>query len=108
MEAVLGALYLDGGMAAARDFIRRFWQKDLSVAEAPADPKTILQEWAQGQGLPLPIYRVVESSGPAHAPKFIIEASVKGHQPVTAEGDSKRAAQKTAAQMLWQQIREQK
>ncbi len=104
MEAILGALYLDGGMKAASNFIHRFWQKDIAIAEAPADPKTVLQEWAQGKGLPLPQYKVVEHSGPAHAPKFIIEVTVKGFTPATAEGDSKRAAQKAAAQVLLQTV----
>jgi len=100
MEAVIGALYLDGGFTAASSFIHKYWQRDIAVSETPADPKTSLQEWAQGQGLPLPVYRVIEHSGPAHAPKFVIEATVKGHPPVQAEGDSKRAAQKAAAVKL--------
>jgi ribonuclease-3 len=104
MEAVIGALYLDGGYDAASNFIHRYWQKDIEIAEAPADSKTSLQEWAQGHGLPLPQYKVVEHSGPAHAPKFVIEASVRGHAPVTAEGNSKRAAQKEAAKLLMEQI----
>ncbi len=97
MEAVIGALYLDGGFEAAREFIHRYWQRAIAVSEAPADPKTTLQEWAQGQGLPLPTYKVVRNSGPAHAPKFVIEASVKGYPPAEAEGNSKRDAQKAAA-----------
>jgi ribonuclease III len=105
MEAVLGALYLDGGFAPAVAFIRRYWQKDVDVSEAPADAKTVLQEWAQGRGLPLPSYKVIERSGPAHAPKFVIEASVKGFAAVSAEGDSKRAAEKMAAKLLLQQIK---
>jgi len=105
MEALIGAIYLDGGLKVAKDFIHRFWQKEIAIPEAPADPKTALQEWAQGQKLPLPQYKVLEHSGPAHAPKFIIEVSVKGHEPAVAEGDSKRAAQKAAAQLLLQQIR---
>ena len=64
MEAVIGALYLDGGLEAARKFIRRYWQKEIAIEQAPADPKTALQEWAQGKGLPLPQYKVVEHSGP--------------------------------------------
>ncbi|MDX2027849.1 MAG: ribonuclease III [Alphaproteobacteria bacterium] len=104
MEAVIGALYLDGGLKAAQKFIQRYWQKDIAVKEAPADPKTALQEWAQGQGLPLPQYKVVEHSGPAHAPKFVIAVSVKGHDPVSAEGDSKRAAQKSAAALLLKRL----
>ncbi|MDE2029330.1 MAG: ribonuclease III [Alphaproteobacteria bacterium] len=105
MEAVIGALYLDGGFEAARAFIRRFWQSGIAVSETPADPKTALQEWAQGHGLPLPSYRTVSNSGPAHAPKFLIEASVKGFDPVQAEGDSKRAAQKSAAALLLEKVR---
>lgn len=104
MEAVLGALYLDGGLKAAEAFIHRYWQKDIAIPEAPADPKTALQEWAQGQGLPLPQYKVLEHSGPAHAPKFIIEVTVKNYPSATAEGDSKRAAQKTAAALLLQRL----
>ena len=105
MEAVIGALYLDGGMKAAQNFIHRYWQKDIAISEAPADPKTALQEWAQGRGLPLPQYKVIERSGPAHAPKFVIEASVKGHPAASAEGDSKRAAEKAAAKTLMEQIK---
>lgn len=105
MEAVIGALYLDGGFPAAEKFIHRYWQKDVDIPEAPADPKTTLQEWAQGKGLPLPQYKVVEHSGPAHAPKFVIEASVKGYPSAAASGDSKRAAQKEAARLLIEQIK---
>jgi ribonuclease-3 len=108
MEALLGALYLDGGLKAAADFIHRFWQKDIAIEEAPADPKTSLQEWAQGHGLPLPQYKVVEHSGPAHAPQFIIEASVKGYPPAIAEGNSKRSAQKAAAELLLKQVAQAK
>ena len=104
MEAVIGALYLDGGFNAARAFIHRYWQRDIAVSETPADPKTTLQEWAQGQGLPLPGYRVIEHSGPAHAPRFLIEASVKGYPTVQSEGNSKRAAQKEAAAKLLQLV----
>ena len=105
MEAVIGALYLDGGYIAARLFIRQYWQREIAVRETPADPKTTLQEWAQGQGLPLPTYRVIEHSGPAHAPKFLIEASVKGHPSVQSEGNSKRAAQKDAAVKLLELVK---
>ena len=105
MEAVIGALYLDGGYNPARAFIRQYWQREIAVSETPADPKTALQEWAQGKGLPLPTYRVIEHSGPAHAPQFLIEASVKGHEPVQALGDSKRAAQKEAATKLLELVR---
>lgn len=105
MEAVLGALYCDGGLKVAATFIHRFWQKDIAIEQAPADPKTTLQEWAQGQGLPLPQYKVVEHSGPAHAPKFMIEVSVKGYSAAVAEGNSKRAAEKIAAAQFLKQVK---
>ena len=104
MEAVIGALYLDGGLKAAEQFIRRYWQKDIAVDQAPADPKTALQEWAQGLGLPLPSYKIVARSGPEHAPLFTIEVSVKGFDPTRAEGPSRRAAEKTAAEALLKQM----
>lgn len=100
IEALIGAIYLDGGLEAARSFIQRFWQKSIAAEQAPADPKTALQEWAQGNGHALPQYRMVEHSGPAHAPKFLVEVMVAGHPAVVAEGQSKRAAEKAAAQLL--------
>jgi len=104
MEALMGAMYLDGGLDVAERFIHRYWQKATVVEKTPDDPKTALQEWAQGQGLPLPQYKVVERSGPAHAPKFLIEVSVKRHPPAQAEGPSKRLAEKAAAKVLMQQL----
>ncbi|NTU77110.1 MAG: ribonuclease III [Alphaproteobacteria bacterium] len=108
MEALIGALYLDGGIEVARAFIQRYWRQATAVEEAPADPKTALQEWAQGRGLPLPVYKVLERSGPAHAPKFIIQVSVKDFEPMQAEGPSKRLAEKAAAQLLLEQVAETK
>ncbi len=104
MEAVIGALYLDGGLAPAERFIKRFWDAKIHASATPADPKSALQEYAQGKGLPLPVYRVMERRGPAHAPFFIIEASVRGHEAVSASGASKREAEKAAAQLLLSQI----
>jgi ribonuclease-3 len=106
MEAVIGAIYLDAGLEPARRFIQRYWREATDTKTAPADPKTALQEWAQGQGLPLPVYKVVERLGPAHAPKFVIEASVKGIDPVRAEGQSKRLAEKAAARELLEVVAE--
>ncbi len=108
MEAVIGALYLDGGLKPAQDFIHRYWERDIAIATAPDDPKTALQEWAQGHGLPLPTYKVLEHSGPAHAPKFVVEVIVKNHPSATAAGDSKRAAQKSAAEALLKVLHGQK
>jgi ribonuclease III len=105
-EAVIGALYLDGGLAAAEQLIRRAWQPMLQEGEGPpVDPKTALQEWAQARGLPLPAYHVVQSDGPAHAPRFVVEVVVQGQSTVSAEGPSKRAAEKIAAALLLEKIK---
>lgn len=101
LEALLGAVYLDGGMAPAAALVRRLWEPLLELApEPPQDPKTGLQEWAQARGLPLPRYREVGRSGPPHEPLFTIEVSVTGHEPASATGRSKRAAERAAAEQL--------
>jgi ribonuclease-3 len=102
-EAVIAALYLDGGMTAARSFIERHWAgmfDDPGQGAEMRDAKTRLQEWAQGKGLPAPAYRETARSGPAHAPHFVIEALVEGMAPETGEGGSKREAEQDAAAKL--------
>ncbi|HEY5209029.1 MAG TPA: ribonuclease III, partial [Stellaceae bacterium] len=77
-EAVIAALYLDGGLAVAARFVEHWWQPQLAaLGEAPPrDPKTSLQEWAQGRGLPLPVYRTVAVEGPPHRRRFTIAVEV--------------------------------
>lgn len=105
LEALLGALYLDGGKAAAEALIRRCWEPLLErTAEPPQDPKTALQEWAQARGLALPRYRETSRSGPAHEPLFTIEVSLPGQAPAVASGRSKRAAERAAAELLLAQV----
>ncbi len=107
-EAVIAALYLDGGLDVARGLIESFWMVRIeSVSEPPQDAKTGLQEWAQKRGLALPHYRVVGREGPAHEPHFTIEASVAGHQPAQGEGRSKRLAEQAAAERLLARVRDQ-
>jgi ribonuclease III len=97
-EALIAALYLDGGIDAATNFIQDQWRLLIDAAEsASKDPKSALQEWAQGRGLPLPNYTVVGQSGPDHAPLFDIQVQVPGHDPVVASAPSKQEAQKRAA-----------
>jgi ribonuclease-3 len=97
-EAMIAALYLDGGAAAARQFVERRWAPRLaSLSEPPRDPKTALQEWAQARGLPLPAYRTVATEGPSHRRRFTVSVSVEGLEPATASGSSKRAAETAAA-----------
>lgn len=97
-EAIIAALYLDGGLDAASGFVARWWESRLSAAGAPPrDPKTALQEWAQARGLPLPAYRTVATEGPAHRRQFTVTVDVQGLPPATATGSSKRAAETAAA-----------
>ena len=100
-EALLGALYLDGGLDAARGVVERFWQAQASAMKAPPkDAKTALQEWAQGRGLPLPDYVLISSEGPSHAPVFVVELQVKGVTPVRAEAGVKKQAERLAAEKM--------
>lgn len=97
-EALIGALFLDGGYEAAERFVRAQWASlAKTLAAPPKDAKTALQEWSQGRGLPVPAYRVTESSGPAHAPVFTVEVSLPGYAPVFATASTKRAAEQAAA-----------
>jgi ribonuclease-3 len=100
-EAVIAAIYLDGGFEAAADFIHRRWEPLIAeMAGPPRDPKTALQEWAQGRGLGLPRYELVASSGPDHAPLFTVAASVATGDSATATASSKRTAEAGAAAAL--------
>ncbi|MEX6634480.1 ribonuclease III [Hyphococcus lacteus] len=98
MEALLGALYIDGGLDAARKVYDLFWTKNIeTLSRLHKDPKTALQEWSQQKKLGTPVYSVLEAEGPAHAPAFTIEVRVKGAKPANGEGRSKREAQMAAA-----------
>lgn len=104
-EAVIAALYLDGGLIAARKFVTKHWQPLMSeVTGDLRDPKNALQEWAQGRKLGTPSYRVSRREGPDHAPRFTVEVSVRGHEPATGEGMSLRAAEQAAARALMQRL----
>jgi ribonuclease-3 len=101
MEAVIAALYLDGGLEPARRFIEKLWTPLLDEAnKPPQDAKTQLQEWLQGRGKPLPKYEMVGREGPAHAPIFTIELTTSDGENVSAEGKSKREAEQLAARMM--------
>lgn len=100
MEAMIGALYLDGGLDAARRFIREIFTKALEGQSVPPkDSKTALQEWALKRSLSLPFYEVVEQSGPSHAPRFVVRVRV-GEASATASAGAKRLAEQEAAQNL--------
>ncbi len=98
LEAVLGALYLDGGLAAAAPVIGRLWSPLIDAAPSPPrDPKTTLQEWAQARRRPLPAYKTTAVSGPPHKPVFTVEVRVEGVAPAIGAGGSKRIAEQDAA-----------
>jgi ribonuclease III len=100
-EALIAAIYLDGGFDAASAFIRRLWEPLIDeMPEPPRDPKTELQEWVQARGLALPGYELLATSGPDHARIFTIAASVAGTERATASASSKRIAEARAAALL--------
>ncbi len=104
MEAVLGALYLDGGLEPARAFVRRSWAAMLDQMTAPPiSPKSRLQEWSLGRGLGLPGYRLISMTGPAHRPVFSVAVTL-GEQEAIAQGDSKQAAETEAATVLYARL----
>ena len=98
MEAVIGALYLDQGLEAARSFILGLWEPLIDTANgAPKHPKSALQEWCAANGRKVPEYAITKKEGPPHAMRFEITVTVKGFDPVSAEANSKQAAETAAA-----------
>lgn len=105
MEALLGAVFLDGGLEPARKIIVELWGENIrTLTEAHQDPKTELQEWVQARGLPLPDYQIIDKSGPDHAPLFIIEVRVEGFDAIQAEGASRRQGEKVAASKMLRKV----
>jgi ribonuclease III len=100
-EALVGAVYLDGGYDAAAKLVEKLWGERMRAPVRPLrDPKTILQEWAQARGLPTPSYREVERTGPHHDPEFRIAVTLRNHEPAEGIGRSKRSAEQAAAAAL--------
>lgn len=104
-ESVVGAIYLDDGFAGAHDFVLEVMADIVAATGAGAvrSPKTVLQEWAQGHGRPLPAYRIIETIGPEHSREFVVEVDV-GDLHARGAGRSKREAQENAAQALLEQV----
>jgi ribonuclease-3 len=97
-EALIGAVYVDGGYEAAEDLVERLWQERMRATAQPLrDPKTVLQEWAQARGLPTPAYKEVARSGPDHSPEFRVAVQLPAFAPAEGLGRSKRAAEQAAA-----------
>lgn len=101
-EAVIAALYLDGGYEVARAFVERYWEDAFAGLDHELrDAKTALQEWAQARSpRAAPIYRLAGREGPDHAPRFVVEVSIPGAGAAVGEGNSKREAEQAAARSL--------
>ena len=100
-EALIAALYLDGGLAAAKEFVTQHWTPLLDEVRGDLrDPKSSLQEWAQAQKLGVPSYRLPRREGPDHALRFTVEVQVGLHGPVCGQGTSLRSAEQDAARNL--------
>jgi ribonuclease III len=105
IEALLGALYLDGGLHVALSFVRQYWTPFIQeTAHAPVDAKSALQEWAQQRGLGLPQYTVLKTSGAQHNPTFYIEVSIQTVGTGTGEGLSRKKAEQAAALALLEKV----
>jgi len=105
IEAVIAAVYLDGGFEVARDMVLRLWGSRVETVEQDArDAKTALQEWAQARGLMPPTYIQKHRSGPDHAPVFTIAAALDTGQQAVATAPSKRSAEQAAAAALLAQL----
>lgn len=100
-EAVIAAVYLDGGFDAAQRFVERLWgPRMLSWTGSLRDAKTTLQEWAQSRALPTPRYEVISREGPDHAPSFVVGVHVDGLARGDGRGGSKRIAEQNAAEAV--------
>jgi ribonuclease-3 len=106
VEAIIGAIYLDGGLERAEAFVRSNWAPFLDgQRKAPEHPKSALQERAAERKLGAPIYELVSRFGPHHAPRFRVKVSLGRHGEAEAEGDSKQEAETAAAAALLEQLR---
>lgn len=99
VEALMAAIYIDGDLDTARAFFMDAWSEEFDqVGDVGGlDPKTELQQWAQGRGMALPAYQVLSRTGPDHAPEFVVQVSLEGHEPEQGRGRSRQAAEKAAA-----------
>ena len=104
-EAVLGALFADGGLMPAAELIRKLWTPLMAEMTAPPkDAKTALQEWAQARAMGLPVYSTLGVEGPPHNPEFLIGVAIEGVAEASGRGPSKRVAEQAAAAHLLEQL----
>ena len=107
LEALVAAIYLDGGMEPARALVRRFVLESINWEQVPTvDYKSELQELLQAKHAPPPRYVVVGERGPEHQKVFTVQIRLRGEELAQADGDSKKAAQQAAAQIALAKLRE--
>jgi len=105
MEAIIGAIYLDGGLEEAKKIVIKYWKTiALEMKDVPQDPKNTLQEWAQKNAKKIPLYEVIKVTGPSHLPTFEIKLSVDGVESVVGTGNSKKEAERDAASLMIKNI----
>jgi len=105
MEALIGALYLEGGLEEARTLVRRLWGDRVDTqTSAPRHPKSALQEWAAANRRKPPEYALTDRSGPQHALRFTVSVSIKGAGEASATGASKQEAETAAAKALLEKL----
>lgn len=106
MEALIGALYLEGGIEEARAFIRRLWAGRVDgIDQAPKHPKSALQEWAAAHKRRTPEYQLIDRSGPPHNPRFTVRVHIHNVGEASATGTSKQEAETAAARALMEQLK---
>jgi ribonuclease-3 len=106
LEALIGAIYLDGGIAHAQAFVQRHWHDEIqNLTQLQPEPKTALQEHVQARGLPLPQYSVIEETGAAHAPIFTVKVAVRGAADAIGMGANKKQAEREAASNMLAQLK---
>ncbi len=105
MEAIIGAIYVDGGFDNAYIFIKRYWKPLLTQVKLPPENvKSKLQEWAQKRGLEPPSYNILKSIGPPHAPIFTIEVTLEGFEPIQVTAKNKQDGEQKAAGLMLQKV----
>ncbi len=106
LEAVIAAVYLDGGYEAARQVVLRLWGERIARVDSDArDAKTALQEWAQARGQAVPDYTEISREGPDHAPVFTIEVRLVSGETEAATAPTKRQAEQAAAEALLDRLK---
>ena len=107
LEALFGAVYLDGGMEAARDLVSRLYARHLSDLPDPdslKDPKTRLQERMQKRGEELPVYTIIAETGKGHEKHFEVRCEITGARPTEGGGTTRRKAEQAAAEQMLQGV----